>query len=89
MLGPEVRARVGAQFVGQPRPQRLVGGQRVGGATGGPQRRHQPADELFVQGVGGDQFLQFADHLGARAQLQIGIDPVAQRGQAFLLPTGQ
>ena len=87
LLG-QLLAGIDTEIVGESSAQRLVGGQRVRGAARRNQRLHQPADEHLVQRMTCAQLLELGDQLHARAQPEIGIDPVAEHGQPLLLPPG-
>ena len=64
--GLHVRPGVDAELIGQPRPQRLVHGQRLHLPAGGGQRAHQQGGELLIQRMRGDQRLGSATCAAAR-----------------------
>ena len=83
---PQVGARVGAEFVGEPAAQALVRGQRLGGAATTRERGHQLRPELFPQRMFGGHRGQLGDHLVVPAGGEVQLDPAVQRRQP---PFGQ
>ena len=82
MHGLQLRARVDAELVGEPGPQRLVGGERVGLPPGGRERPHQQPGELLVQWVLRDERLKLAGPGGAPAR----VDLPGEEGHRCLKP---
>jgi len=78
--------RAGAQFVRQPGAGLLEHPERGAGLAGGGQRAHQRADQRLTQGIGRHQALQLGDQRRGRAEPQVRVDPVLDRGQP---PLGQ
>ena len=68
-----------AELVGEQRAHALVGGQRVGLAAGGGERRDQLRREPLVQRVLGAQRLELGDEPVAVAEREVGLDAVGER----------
>ena len=85
VYGPHFGSRVDAELVGQPGPQRLVGGERVRLPPGSGQRPHQQPGELLVQRVLRDQRLKLADAGGGPARVELPREEGDRRVQPQLL----
>jgi hypothetical protein len=54
-------------------------------ASAAIQRQHELCGQALATGVGGDERLEFSDDRGVLTELQAGIHPGLERGQAQLL----
>jgi hypothetical protein len=83
----QLLARFDPELLHQLRPRPAIGGQRVGLAAGPVQRQHQLSVEGFAEGVRTGQGFEFGDQLAVPAHLELGLDPLLQRGQPEVLQT--
>ena len=83
--GLQLRAGRHAQLLGQQQPHALVGGQRVGLATGRRERRDQLRGEPLVQRMLRAQGLELSHQAVAVAEREIRRDTIRQRGQLEIL----
>ena len=77
----QLRARVDAEFIGQPDAQLLVGAQRIRLASARTQGAHQLAGEPLVQRMLRGERLQLGNQCGRVGELEIGLDAVEDGDQ--------
>ena len=80
--GAQLGRGVGAQLVGEPPAELLVGGQRLGGAPGRRERPEPQRAEPLAQRVRAAELLQLGHQGGRPAQAQLRLDAVLGGGQA-------
>ena len=78
-------ARIDPELVDEHTPPRLVGLQRFRLAARAVEREHQLAAQPLAEGISRQERFQLGDEIGQRAEREIGLDPVLDRGDAKLL----
>ena len=81
---PDRLARLEAELV-ERRPVTVVGGERVGMATRGVERPHQELAGPLAQRVLPDERLELRDDVGGAPELDVGREPLLDRGQPELV----
>jgi hypothetical protein len=81
----QILARFKTKIV-QQHPSRLaVDIERIGLPPAAIQSEHQLPQQPLAVRVAADEYLQFADHVAAVTEQQVGLDPVLHRGKARFL----
>ena len=85
--GLQLDRGVGAEFVGQPAAELVVGRQRVGCAAGAVQGAHRQRRQVLVQRMGPGQLTRASDQVGGvgHAHPEVGLQAPLVRGQHQLV----
>ena len=81
----QLRRGVEPELVGECEPRGAVDLERLGLPAAAIEREHQLAAQSLAERVGGDQGLELADERRVAAELELGVDPLLERGEAQLV----
>ena len=84
----ELRTRLDPELVDQDSARLPVRLERLRLATGAVQSEDQLAPQPLAQRMAGNEILELGHELGMATELQVGVDPLLERGQPDLLETG-
>ena len=85
---PQLLPRLEPELLVEQAAAGLVDGERLGLAAAAVEREHELAAQALAQRVLADEPLQLGHELRVAAELEVGVDPLLERGEPLLLEAG-